>query len=60
MKHGFRIVDSDIHVIELGDVYSKFLNPKYRDVAPKYLGWSAANFPHWDVQGQIIPPWSGW
>ena len=60
MKDGYRIVDSDLHVIELGDVYENYLDPKYRDVAPKFLGWSPANFPHWDVQGQIIPPWSTW
>lgn len=60
MKQGFRIVDSDLHVIELGDVYSKHLDPKYQHVAPEFLGWSPANFPHWDVQGQIIPPWSTW
>ncbi len=60
MKDGFRIVDSDLHVIELGDVYRNHLDPQYQNVAPKFLGWSAANFPHWDVQGQIIPPWSAW
>ena len=25
---------------------------------PRYLGWSPTNFPHWDVQGQTIPPWA--
>ena len=60
MRDGFRIIDSDIHVIELSDVYRDHLDPKYLEVAPEFLGWSAANFPHWDVQGQIIPPWSSW
>ena len=60
MKQGYRIADSDLHVIELEAVYAEHLDPKYQAVAPKFLGWSPANFPHWDVQGQVIPPWSTW
>lgn len=58
MKNGYRAIDSDLHVIELGEVYEKHLAEKYRDKMPLYLGWSPTNFPHWDVQGQIIPPWA--
>lgn len=58
MKNGFRVIDSDLHVIEMGDVYEKYLDEKYRDKMPRYLGWSPTNFPHWDVQGHIIPPWA--
>jgi uncharacterized protein len=58
MKNGFQVIDSDLHVIEGGDVYDKYLNDKYRDKMPRYLGWSPTNFPHWDVQGQMIPPWA--
>ena len=58
MKNGFRVIDSDLHVIELGEVYEKYLDEKYRDKMPRYLGWSPTNFPHWDVQGHIIPPWA--
>jgi uncharacterized protein len=58
MKNGFQVIDSDLHVIEMGDVYEKYLNDKYRDKMPRYLGWSPTNFPHWDVQGQMIPPWA--
>jgi predicted TIM-barrel fold metal-dependent hydrolase len=58
MKDGFRVIDSDLHVIEMGDVYEKYLDDKYRDKMPKYLGLSPTNFPHWDVQGQLIPPWA--
>ena len=58
MKDGFHVIDSDLHVIEMGDVYEKYLDDKYRDKMPQYLGWSPTNFPHWDVQGQLIPPWA--
>ena len=58
MKDGYHVIDSDLHVIEMGDVYEKYLDDKYRDKMPKYLGWSPTNFPHWEVQGQLIPPWA--
>jgi len=58
MKNGFYAIDSDLHVIELGEVYEKYLDDKYRDQMPRYLGWSPTNFPHWEVQGRIIPPWA--
>ncbi len=58
MKDGFRVMDSDLHVIELGDVYEGYLEDRYRDRMPKYLGWSPTNFPHWEVEGRIIPPWA--
>ncbi len=58
MRDGFHIIDSDLHVIETGDVYEKYLDERYRDKTPRYLGWSPTNFPHWDVQGRMIPPWA--
>jgi predicted TIM-barrel fold metal-dependent hydrolase len=58
MKDGLRVIDSDLHVIEMGEVYENYLDTKYRDKMPKYLGWSPTNFPHWDVQGRTIPPWA--
>ena len=58
MKDGFRVIDSDLHVIEAGDVYEKYFDEKYRDQRPRYLGWSPTNFPHWQVHDQLIPPWA--
>lgn len=58
MKNNFRVMDSDLHVIESGEVYEKYLDEKYRDKMPKYLGRSRTSLPHWDVQGQMIPPWA--
>ena len=31
MKDGFRVIDSDLHVIETGEIYEKYLDDKYRD-----------------------------
>ncbi|MFQ5994869.1 MAG: amidohydrolase family protein [Acidiferrobacterales bacterium] len=58
MKNGFHIFDSDLHVIEPREVYEGYLDERYRERMPKYLGWGPTNFPHWDVQGRIIPPWA--
>jgi hypothetical protein len=33
-KAGFRVVDSDIHVIEAHDFWRRYIEPGYRDRAP--------------------------
>lgn len=58
MKDGLRVMDCDLHVIEMGDVYEDHFTGPERDRRPRYLGWSPTNFPHWDVQGRMIPPWA--
>ena len=58
MKNNFKIMDSDLHVIESGDIYEKYMPPEQFTDRPEYLGWSPTNFPHWKVQDQIIPPWA--
>ena len=58
MKNGFRVIDSDLHVMEPGEIYDRYLDPRYRDRRPRYLGVSPTGFPHWDVAGRMIPPWA--
>ena len=58
MKDGLRIIDCDLHVIEDGALYEKYLDPRFHADMPEYLGWGPTNFPHWDVAGQMIPPWA--
>lgn len=58
MRDGLHVMDSDLHVIETGEVYEKYIDEKYRDKMPRYLGLSPTRFPHWDVQGTMIPPWA--
>ena len=51
-------MDSDIHVIETGEVYERwFLGPE-REGRPQYLGMSPTNFPHWNVRDCMILPWA--
>ncbi len=58
MKDGLEVMDSDLHVIETGEVYEDWFSGPERDARPRYLGWSPTNFPHWDVRGRMIPPWA--
>ena len=34
-KAGFRVLDSDLHVIEPSDLYDRYLDPAYRDRTPR-------------------------
>ena len=58
MKDGLKIIDCDLHVIEDGELFEKYLDPLFHAHLPEYLGWGPTNFPHWDVNGQTIPPWA--
>src|SRR5436305_5929917 len=35
-KNGFRVMDSDIHVIEPRDVWVRYMEPAFRDQAPRF------------------------
>src|SRR5712692_6828025 len=37
MKDGFHVIDSDLHVIETGEVYEKYLAGQYRDAPTERL-----------------------
>ena len=54
MNDGLQVMDSDIHVIETGELYERwFLGPERED-RPQYLGMSPTNFTHWNVRGRMI------
>ena len=37
MKNGFKIMDSDMHVREPADLWEKYIEPEWRDRAPKVI-----------------------
>ena len=39
-KNGMKVMDSDMHIIEPPDLWERYIDPKYRDRAPK--GWSGS------------------
>ena len=58
MKQGIPVMDSDLHVIEVGFEYEPYLEERYRAQSPRYMGLARTNFPWWTVNGQPIPPWA--
>jgi len=46
-KNGFRVMDSDIHVIEPRDVWVRYMEPAFRDQAPRFSPIDGSNFEGW-------------
>lgn len=56
MKSGFRILDSDIHVLEPLDVWQTHLDPQWRDRAP--TGPRPGTTSWMTLDGRSLPAWS--
>lgn len=54
-KQGFRVLDSDLHVIEPHDLYARYLDEPYRHRAPRPLERQQAYVAHWSVDGFTFP-----
>jgi predicted TIM-barrel fold metal-dependent hydrolase len=54
--HGdYRVVDADGHVIEPADLWEKYIDPEFRDQAPRCFGAMSV-----DVLGHQMPDVPGW
>ena len=42
-KNGFKVLDSDLHIIEPPDLWQRYIDPEFRDRAPRGLTDSIAN-----------------
>ncbi len=71
MRDGYRVMDSDLHVIEGAAVFADYLDPRWHDLGPKYQGWGPTGFPWWTItpsgklstgqqggESKAIPPWA--
>jgi uncharacterized protein len=58
VRDGLSVMDSDLHVMETRDVYERYLDERFRERMPRYMGLAATNFPWWTVNGRPIPPWA--
>lgn len=58
MHDGYRVMDSDLHVIEGADVFGNYLDPRWRTQGPIYQGWGPTDFPWWTLNDRAIPPWA--
>ena len=59
-KNGFKIVDSDLHVMEPSNLYEDYIEPKFRDVAPKWVIGPEGGRGGWQVQDaqRAAPEWA--
>jgi predicted TIM-barrel fold metal-dependent hydrolase len=58
-KNGFRVMDSDIHVREPGNLWLDYIEPAFRDQAPRVV--PDPTLPHggrWQSLGKAIPAFS--
>ena len=58
MHDSFRVMDSDLHVIEGAEVFDTYLDERWRARGPIYRGWGPTDFPWWTLDGRSIPPWA--
>ena len=60
MKNGFRVMDSDMHVIEPADLWDRYIDPAFSERRPQ----GASRWPgdmQIEVEGRVMPdPPSGW
>lgn len=54
-RDGFRVLDSDIHVIEPVDLYERYLDRRFRDRAPQPLPSAHGWVGHWQVGDYVFP-----
>src|SRR3954447_12967371 len=54
MKSGFKIMDSDMHLREPADLWDKYLEPEFRDRAPRILSSTARSSAMVLIDGKIL------
>ena len=59
MKNGYRVLDSDLHLMEPPDIYQRYLDPAYRDRAPQATHNRPGHYAGWALDGLSVPPWIG-
>ena len=58
MKNGFKIIDSDMHLREPGDLWEKYMEPRWRDRAPRILSSTARSSAMVLLDGKILRGYS--
>lgn len=54
MKGGFKIIDSDMHLREPADLWEKYMEPEWRDRAPKIISSPARSSAMVLLEGKIL------
>jgi predicted TIM-barrel fold metal-dependent hydrolase len=59
-KKGFRVLDSDLHVSEPGDLYDRYLEEPFRSRAPILTHSDVTGVGKWLIEGEMLPIWADW
>lgn len=59
-KAGFRIIDSDLHLIEPADLFEQYLEKRFREQAPRREASVVSGQNTWAVDGKPTPHWIDW
>jgi predicted TIM-barrel fold metal-dependent hydrolase len=54
-KDGFRVMDSDIHVMEPHDLWQRYIEPGFRDRAPRFAAIDGSDYEGWQFDGKVFP-----
>jgi predicted TIM-barrel fold metal-dependent hydrolase len=54
-KAGFRVMDSDIHVMEPHDLWQRYIESGFRDRAPRFLAIDGSEYEGWQFDGKVFP-----
>ena len=54
MHRGQRYIDSDAHVLEPSDLWERYLDPKFRDAAPRHEVGYRGSPPSWTLDIQVL------
>ena len=58
-KKGYRVLDSDLHLMEPPDLYRNYLDPQFLSRQPVATHNRPGHYAGWVVDGQPVPPWIG-
>src|SRR2546428_14186215 len=54
-KNGFKLLDSDMHIVEPPDLWERYIDPAFKAQAPR--GWPGPENPSvLEVAGKVMPP----
>ena len=54
MKNGFRIIDSDMHIVEPGELWDKYIDERFKDRAPRVVGTYLTG-PYGLMENRMLP-----
>ena len=54
-KGQFKVMDSDIHVDEPHDLWVKYMEPRFKDRAPRFSPIDGSHMNGWQFEGKVFP-----